>query len=144
MGKSFSAAVDAFVRKCEVRMDAVVKTAAQAVLDDANLEGPSMASPGGGKGGRMPVDTGFLRNSLVAGIGSMPSGPSDPRTDDHGDPAAIELVIANMQAGQKLYAGWSAQHARPMEARYAFRDAAAQKWQQHVKKAVDEVKRRIP
>lgn len=136
MSKSFSAQVNEHIRKSKARMEAVVKTAAQAVVNDASTPVA--------KGGRMPVDTGFLRNSLSAAIGTMPQGPSDPMVEGQGDLDAVSLVIANMKAGQTLYMGWSAAYSRPMEARYGFRDAAAQKWQQHVNAAVEEAKRRIP
>jgi len=134
--KAFSASVDEHIRKCKLRMNAIVKTAAQAVVEDANT--PTA------RGGRMPVDTSFLRNSIVAAIGNMPQGPADPKVDGVGDVDTVALVIAQMQPGQILYAGWSANYARPMEARYGFRDAAVQKWPQRVAAAVAEVKRRIP
>lgn len=140
---TFSAQIDAQILKCKTRLEAVVRTSLQTLVDQANLEGPSVARPDGGRGGRMPVDVGFLMNSIAAAIGSVPSGPSK-RSELKGDPDAAAIVIANMKIGETLYIGWTAEYARAMEARYGFRDAAAQKWPQYVAEAVAETKRRIP
>ena len=70
MAKSFSAQVDDWIAKSERLSMAVLQQATQAVINEANTPVA--------KGGRMRVDTGFLRNSLKANIGSMPSGASSP------------------------------------------------------------------
>lgn len=134
-GKSFSAQVNEWAAKSKLRMEAVVKTAAQAVAEDATTPVA--------QGGRMRVDTGFLRNSFVADIGQMPRGPSDRATESIGDASAVALVIARMQMGEVLYMGFSANYARARESHDGFVEGAAQKWPQFVNNAITEAMRRI-
>lgn len=58
------------------------------------------------KGGRLPVDTGFLRNSYVAGINGSTalSGPN-----------VYEAVIAGLDMGDTFVAGWTAAYALRQE-----------------------------
>lgn len=141
---SLKAQLDAWARKVEARTGAIVKTAVQTMADEMNLDGPSVARPEGGKGGRLPVDTGFLKNSIAAAIGRLPKGPSDPRTDKEGDPSAVALVIEQWDLKQTLYIGWTAVYARKQELNYGFVEAALQKWPDFVGDAVAEAKRRMP
>ena len=134
-GKAFAASVKSWAAEAKVRRAAVVKTAAQAVADDAT---PPVAD-----GGRMRVDTRFLLNSLVADIGQMPRGPSVRGRDKMGDASAVALVIAKMKMGEVLYMGFSASYARPREMHDGFVAAAAQKWPQFVNNAITEAMRRI-
>ena|SRR5690606_56053 len=134
MAKTFSAQVDRWVSSSRARTEAVVKTAIQSLAEEANR--PT------GQGGRLPLDTGFLRNSFTGQVGSMPSGPSH-RGEAMGRAEDVYLVIANMRIGQVLYLGWTANYAKYMEARYAFRDAASQRWPRFVAAAVQEAKARI-
>lgn len=131
---SFDKQIAEWTTKTKKRMDAAFKTALQDVAHDA--------SESRYKGGRMPVASGFLRNSIVGGIGAMPAGPSDARTDAPGT-GDISLQIARVKIGDTFYIGWSARYAEAMNARYAFRDAAAQKWPQFVDSAVREAVHRV-
>lgn len=140
---TFKKQMDAYIAKYKIKLEAVARTAAQNLLDEANAEGPSVANPDGGRGGRLPVDTGFLLNSIAAAVGSMPSGPS-VASDEMGSPDAAAIVIAKLNLGESLYIGWTANYAGRMNVRYGFKDAAEQKWQQYVNQAVAEVNRRIP
>lgn len=135
--------LDAWAQKAMLRTEAAVKTAAQAVADDANTEGPSVANPDGGRGGRMPVDTGFLRNSIAAAVGSVPRGPGDPLTGRMGGPSAVAVAINGWNLESPLYVGWTARYATVMENRYGFLEAALQKWPDYVEAAVAEAKRTI-
>lgn len=135
--------LDAWGKKAMLRTEAVAKTAAQQLADDANEEGPSVANPDGGRGGRMPVHTSFLRNSIAAAVGSIPRGPSDPRTDKQGDPGAVAVAINSWNLDSPLYVGWTAVYAGVMENRYGFLEAALQKWPDYVEAAIAEAKRTI-
>ena len=141
MSKAFQAAVGAWAKKSEGRLRAVIRTATENLLEEANKIGPSVANPSGGEGGKMPADTGFLAASLTLAIGSMPTGPS--RGDPNGKYAwnnDVSLKLVGVQAGSTIYAGWTANYAVKMEHRYGFMRSAAQNWQKHVSDAVREVK----
>lgn len=64
------------------------------------------------QGGRMPVDTGNLRSSVIASTEGKTGqvGGSDPA-----------LVFALMKVGQTVWVGWTAAYAMRME--YGFRGA---------------------
>lgn len=137
---AFSAEVAAWCKKAEGRLEAVMKTAAQDLAESANT--PTE------KGGRMRVDTGFLRGSIAANIGTMPSGPSlRPKDARPGQfsPQEITITIARWNpATQTLCVGWTANYAKWRELHDGFLEAAVQKWPQFVNAAVAEAKRRIP
>ncbi|MBN49987.1 MAG: hypothetical protein CMN85_10630 [Spongiibacteraceae bacterium] len=134
MAKSFSAQVDSWILKSRRRTEAVIKTAVQELAEEANKPVS--------KGGRVRVDTGFLIGSFVGSINSPPTGPSDRATESNGD-GDVSLIIANARPGETIYLGWSANYAKYREAYDGFRDAAAQRWPEFVRKAVAEAKRRI-
>lgn len=134
MAKTFSGQVDAWVRKSRGRSEAVLKTAVQKTIEQAQT--PK------GEGGRLPVDTGFLRSSLVGSLDGMPSGPSTP-ADAPGSPEDVDLVIAGAELGDVIFIGWSARYARVQEAQNGFAEAAAQSWPKHVREAAREAKRRL-
>ena len=131
MAKTFSAQVDAWIAKSERLSMAVLQQATQAVINEANTPVA--------KGGRMRVDTGFLRNSLKANIGSMPSGASSPGNWDESE---VVLTLTRLQPGQVFYAGWTASYARPREHYDGFLRMAAQKWQDQVDAAARQLKQR--
>lgn len=131
MAKTFSAQVDDWIAKSERLSMAVLQQATQAVINEANTPVA--------KGGRMRVDTGFLRNSLKANIGSMPSGTAEP--GDWTD-SEVVLTLTRLQPGQVFYAGWTANYARPREHYDGFLRMATQKWQEQVDAAARQLKQR--
>lgn len=135
MAKSFSAQLDAWAKKVEGRATTILRESAQRTLEDANR--PTA------QGGRMRVDTGFLRSSLAASLDGMPSGPSRP-DEGRGDPGEVAMTIARANIGDTIFAGWTANYARPREAKDGFLEAAAQKWPRTVREVTAEAKRRIP
>lgn len=115
---TFTAQIKAFADKSKEKIEAVVKQSAQEVF--------SIAQTPKAMGGRMPVDTGFLRNSLVAELnGSTVAGGAD----------AYVLAVAGMDAGDVVFAGWTASYARYQEygtssiAGNFYMLNAAQQWQ---------------
>lgn len=117
MAKSFSATVSGWASETEKRTEAVFKQSAQDVIEDAQLPVA--------KGGRMRVDTGFLRNSHVSGLnGSTALTGAD----------SYVLTIAQAELGDVITGGWTADYAIPREfgARGQppdfFMRGAAQKW----------------
>lgn len=73
------------------------------------------------QGGRMPVDTGFLRNSYNAGI--------DGATTATG-PAAYVAAVAGLEVGDTFNARWSAGYAMRMEKGFAGADALGRTYSQ--------------
>lgn len=145
MASTFVGQVNAWVRKSENRMRAVVKESAQRVFNEAQRAGPSVANPSGGEGGKMPIDTGFLRASFSASFSGMPTGPGHGGNATYRyDDANVTMVLAGMQLGQTIYAGWTAQYAPIMELRYGFARSAAQQWPQIVSDVVKEAMVRYP
>jgi hypothetical protein len=126
----FEKQVTSWARKSEMRLEAVFKTAVQDMVDDAQTPRD--------KGGRMPVDTGFLINSGYAAVNRMPSGnppAKDAKEWTGANQSAAALAINKAKIGDTIYFGWTANYAQYMEAKYAFMRLAAQRWGQFVKMA---------
>jgi hypothetical protein len=139
-----AATMDAWARKCERRMTAIIQESSQRVIQAAQEVGPSVANPGGTGTGKMPVDSGFLRASMVAQVGSMPAGPTHGGTSTYRyDEGTVVMTIAGMKLGDTLYAGWTAEYARWMEVRYGFARSAAQQWQGIVNQVTEEARARV-
>lgn len=90
----FEATIDAWVQKSEDRMLMVMRESVQDVVDKAQL--PKA------KGGRMPVDTGFLRNSLISGLNGSFSASGA---------SSYALIIAGMDLGDEARFAWTAAYA---------------------------------
>lgn len=127
---SFSAQVAAFAEKVEGAVEGVFKASVQDVVNE-------MQTPRGA-GGRMRVDTGFLRASLLASTSAMPSINPQARPAEGGaytfNFGQIEAVIAGADAGDTLYFGYTAAYAGHREYGAngqppdAFVRSAAQNW----------------
>jgi hypothetical protein len=121
MARSFTAQLDAFAQKTERRMLAVARESIQDVMDDAQTPVA--------QGGRMPVDTGFLRNSVASGLNGSFGAPG---------PESYTLSISGMQLGDTVRFAWTADYAIYQElgaqgrAGKHFVGVAAAKWPQFV------------
>ena len=96
------------------------------------------------KGGRMRVDTGFLRASGRASLTGLPSGRSQKNAAEeaatgkrtgafdtfNGD--AVNAVLLDMKLGDTFSFGWVANYAETRERYDGFRDTALQNFQQYV------------
>lgn len=134
MATRFSAQVSTWARKSERRMTAIFRESVQRTINDAQTPVA--------KGGRMPVDTGFLRNSMTASLSGLPVGPS-VRGEGQGNPDDVVLVIAGAKIGDIIWAGWAAEYSPFMESRYGFREAAVQKWPSTVRNVTRDLRARI-
>lgn len=97
----------ALIRKYQHRMDAVVAQSAHNVAQIAQTPQPSVKVRGGPpEQGKIPVDTGFLRNSFTSTLmgGTSMSGPD-----------SFVLVTGQMKAGDVVQFGWTAEYARHVE-----------------------------
>lgn len=142
---SFSATVAAFAEKIPGAVEAVFKEAVHDVSEE-------MLKPTGA-GGRMRVDTGFLRASALASTTAMPtinrnSGPVEGSSYPF-DFGQIEAVILGADVNDTIYVGFTAGYAVYREfgangqAPDAFVRGAAQQWQGIVDRKVGELKRRL-
>jgi hypothetical protein len=142
MAKNFTAAVDEWVQKSQARMLAIAQTAIQSVIDDAQTPVA--------KGGRMRINTGFLRASGQASLNGFPTGPEQkpagagPGSIVWAGEQNVTLVLMQLAPGDSFFFGWTANYAKYREAKDAFLDLAVQRWQEYVNAAVAEAKRRIP
>jgi len=132
--RKFVADVADFVTKSEVLTDAVIRASVQDVIDDAQLSDD--------KGGRMRVDTGFLRASGQISLTGMPTGPErgDPEGKYDWKAETVEATLAGVKAGDTIYFGWSASYAAAREFRDGFLDGAVQNWPQIVARTVEKLK----
>lgn len=139
---NFAAQVDDWCRMTDKRMTAVFRESAERVIEE-------MQKPVGA-GGNMPIDTGFLRASLMASTSGLPmmSRPN-PGTAASYDGGQISMVIAGAELGETVYAGYTANYAAHVEygARgrppRRFVGLAAQKWPEIVSGAVQDAKARV-
>jgi len=94
MVKYTFATLDQWTKKTEKRIDAVLKDATQSVV--------AVAQQTKAKGGRMPVDTGNLRNSLQSSIAGGASGEGA---------SSYILAAAGMKGGDLATFTWTAEYA---------------------------------
>lgn len=137
---NFSAQVDEFVAKTNKRMLALQRESLQRTVDDAQTPV--------GKGGRMRVDTGFLRASGQGSLNGMPTGPArgeskDKFFYDDSDKQTVVLTLSEMKLGATFFFGWTANYAKYREAYDGFLEGAVQKWQQTVDAVTADIKSRI-
>ena len=133
---TIKAQLDAWAAKAVGRTETVLRTAVSDMVEDMQV--PTA------QGGRMRVDISFLRNSIKAGIGVIPSGPSDPKVDPQGDSHNVFTVINTWDCKQPLYIGYSANYAAYRELYDGFVEGAVQRWPEFVDDALTKAKREIP
>jgi hypothetical protein len=154
MGK-FENQITQFARKYEKRYRAIAKTAVQDTISMAQRVGVSEAMKKKAAsvavsvqgGGRMRVDTGFLRASIQAALHGMPRGPTQNEGNQKypvgsqvtGQNVTAVLLQWNPNDGTTFFVGWTANYARYREAKDGFLRGAIEKWDQTVYKAVAKV-----
>lgn len=164
--KTFVADVDKIIRASEERMNALIRQSTQEVIDIAQTPGFSVAStkiaikkglggrgkkkiqgpvPSGGKGGKMRVDTGFLRASGRISFSGMPSGPTrgEPGKTYAYDEGSVELKLAGAKVGMTIFFGWTAAYALIRETYDGFMISAVQKWPSIVEKITNQIREQI-
>lgn len=139
----FSNRIAALNKRYEGRMRAVAARSVQAVVARAQVTT--------GQGGRMRIDTGFLRASIQANVGGMPSGETQPRKGAQkgeypvgeqvaGEPVSVTLLRWD-PSHEVLFVGWTANYARHREAQDGFLRGAVEPWDEIVRKVTTRVKR---
>jgi hypothetical protein len=135
---NFGAQIDTWVKQSEQRMTAVFRESTQRTVSIAQSI--------------VPVDTGFLRASVRASIGSMP--PIDPKSRGaaggayNANDGQVTLTIAGANLGQTIFVGYTANYAghvhdgtsrtRPQP----FVALACAQWPATVSRVVDDLKGR--
>jgi hypothetical protein len=124
-----STQIDKIIINTEARLNAVMRQAISAVVDDAQTPVA--------KGGKMRIDTGFLRSSGVASLNAAPRGIArgEKNRTYTWDGESLNKILAKMIIGDAFYFGWTAHYAKYREAHDGFLESALQKWQSHVDKA---------
>lgn len=135
--QNFAAQVDAFVMQTQRRMLAAFRTAAQFVIEDMI--------------DRVPVDTGFLRASVVVSLdGSRPLDrplPAGSKPKQYELNPQYTLAIAGTEIGNTIWASFTANYGAHVEYGTNGRQGrgmvrlAAQNWPAHVARASDEVRK---
>lgn len=117
--------IGALLDRYERQMTYVAKDATGSVVMEAQRERK--------QGGRMPVISGFLRSSIAAAMGTLPSGPTkgDPNKRYPAGSIGAQLIRWRPAEGN-IYIGWSAIYARKMEYRHGFLRSATQRWDSFV------------
>lgn len=143
MAGSFEAQVSAWVAATKQRTIAVRNESAQRIVEIAQR--PVSA------GGRMRIDTGFLRASALATTSTALPGPTfkpDAVSRFAYDAGQIALTIAGAELDDVITVVWTANYARPRN--YGsrgqpgdhFRDLAAQQWTNVVSQVAAEAQSR--
>lgn len=135
---NLSAAVEDFVKESEARMLAVMRQSLADVVE--NSQTPTR------EGGRMRVDTGFLRASGRANLNGWPSGESvrpigaKPNQFSYNG-EAVTATLLKMKFGDTFHYGWTAEYAPIRELYDGFLEASLQNWSRYVAFATDTLKR---
>lgn len=116
-----------WAEKTELRMEAVIKTSLQDLSEEVQRKRA--------KGGRMPVDTGFLANSAGAALNTVPASDGSYEYNQ----GTTSLIINRLRIGDTFYFGWSANYAKYMNHRYGFLDLPVQDWNNIVIRAIRKV-----
>lgn len=134
---TFTAQVDAFVKETDKRMNALIRQATQDLINE--VQTPVA------KGGKMRVDTGFLRASGQLSLTGMPTGPAVGEKDKkYSTPPIGVAQLAGFDVGKTLWFGWTANYAAYREAYDGFLISGIQNWQSIVNRVAEQIKQRSP
>lgn len=139
--KEFVSGISDWAKRTEDALLAIGRQSVQDLIDEAQTPRD--------KGGNMPVLTGFLRASGRAKVNSIPSGDTRGEKGQiygsaakYSDEPTVSLAIADWNAGDTIYFGWTAEYALAQEYKCGFVETATQNWQQIVRKNEAELKKR--
>lgn len=148
MADNFSAQVHDIIRRNTRLMTAVVQESTQDLINETQK--PK------GKGGKMPLDTGFLRASGRLSLTGVPTGPTRPATKAapkikglrgaakrsheakraRSNVSADSVSVGGVELGGSIYWGWTAIYARRQELKNGFLSSNLRNWQKFVDGAV--------
>ena len=113
MAQTFTTQIGAFRDKTKAQMRAVLSASVQDVVGAAQLPVA--------QGGRMPVDTGFLRNSLVSELNGAQVAQGA---------GSYTLAAASIEPGDVARFGWTAEYALRIENGFVGQDAMGRNFNQ--------------
>ena len=134
--KDFSIKLDNIIDNVEKKMFAVFKDSFQDLIEEAST--PVSA------GGKMRVDTGFLRSTGSGALNAMPEGESVGRKRLDGEvgilsdymnynyTSSLQSLLIQMNPDDVIYWGWSANYAPVREFYDGFLVSACQNWKTYV------------
>lgn len=134
----FHQQVAAFAEKYKKRLRATARESVQRTI--------AIAQETRGEGGRMRVDTGFLRASIAANVGSMPSGESQPAAGENYTFDGVSIATALLKwepSDETLFVGYIANYARPREYQDGFMRGATERWSITVEEVAREVRKSL-
>jgi len=136
MTKSFSAQVDDWIKKVKGLEEAIFLKSVEKTIE--------IAQTPVAKGGRMRIDTSYLRNSgtttLNAPVATVTFNLNKDAGLNRDDSIA---VIAGADITDTIYFTWTANYARIREQKDGFRLGAMQEWQTTVNQVVQSAKSRF-
>lgn len=134
--KDFGVKLDKIIANTEKKMFAVFKDSFQDLIEEAST--PLSA------GGKMRVDTGFLRSTGSGAINEIPEGESVGRKRNPGEigvlseysnynfTSSLQTLLVKMRPEDTIYWGWSANYASVREFYDGFLISACQNWRTYV------------
>lgn len=131
MAQTLVADIEKLIDKTERKLTALVRQSVAELIDEAQTPAA--------KGGKMRVDTGFLRASGQMSLTGMPSGLTMPPKDavSFGYSPATVLQSGQWKLGTTIYFGWTANYAIYREAYDGFLSSAVQNFQSIVDRNVE-------
>lgn len=155
MAKRFDAQVHDMIRRNVALMGMLVPEATQDMINEMQRTK--------GNGGKMPVDTGFLRASGRLSLTGMPTGPTRPPTKaapkikglrgaakrSHENKraqlyrSAESTNITGFKLGASIFWGWTAIYARRQDLYNGFYSTNVRNWQKFVDGAVRKLRDRL-
>tara|TARA_R110000851_G_scaffold66998_4_gene151134 strand:- start:1519 stop:1953 length:435 start_codon:yes stop_codon:yes gene_type:complete len=135
MPDNFETVIDTFVIDTEAKILGVTRRSIFDMIED--VQTPTQ------QGGRMRVDTGFLRISGLASLNSLPAGLGKGRKRAKNEVGVLDeysgnvgeqvnITLGKMEIGDAFYFGWTANYAVYREAFDGFLETGLQKWQSYV------------
>lgn len=146
MTDKFETQIDTFVANTEKKILGVMKESIKELV----IATQTPVS----KGGKMRVDTGFLRWSGVAALNALPRGLSKGKERPKGSVGVLpeykydendtnlNMVLLKMKIGDVFYFGWTARYAKYREAYDGFLETNLQNWQTFVDASVKKMRER--
>lgn len=140
--KKFTGVIDKFIVNTEELMLDVVKNSIQDLVEEATI--PVKA------GGKMPVDTAFLRKSGTGAINELPVGETEGRRRMPGEVGElyesnpsedVKSILAKLKLGDTFYYGWTARYAIYQEFKHGFLVSACAKWQNFIDNNIRKLKK---
>jgi hypothetical protein len=134
--KDFSVKMDKIIANSKEKMFAVFKDSFQDLIEEAST--PVDA------GGKMRVDTGFLRSTGSGAINAVPRGESEgrkrlpgeigilPEYSNYDFTKSLQSLLLQMKPNNTIYWGWSANYAKYRELYDGFLISACENWKNYV------------